>query len=103
MSTSMSASAQAALRQSLPVSCFSVVASAEPDVMPRVLEVFAKRGLVPSQWYSSVSGPRGRDLHIDVQIGDLDVPSRERIANSLRQIVYVELVLTSEKRLSQSA
>ena len=29
------------------VFCFSVVASAEPGALPRVLEFFAKRNLVP--------------------------------------------------------
>ena len=32
--------------------CFSVHAHADPGVMPRVLELFAKRGLVPSAWHS---------------------------------------------------
>src|SRR5258706_15909620 len=46
--------------------CFSVQAAAEPGVMPRVLELFAKRGLVPQKWQSAVSGTV---LTIDVQIG----------------------------------
>ena len=39
-----------------PTACFSVAAAAEPGVMPRVLELFAKRGLVPTHWCSRVSG-----------------------------------------------
>ncbi len=34
--------------------CFAVHARAEPGVMPRVLEQFAKRGLIPSNWHSDV-------------------------------------------------
>ena len=34
---------------------FSIRALAEPGVMPRVLELFAKRGLVPQRWNSAVS------------------------------------------------
>ena len=43
--------------------CFSVQARAEPGVMPRVVELFAKRGLVPQRWHSAVSGEA---LTIDV-------------------------------------
>ena len=32
--------------------CFSIQAAAEPGVMPRVLELFAKRNLVPERWVS---------------------------------------------------
>ncbi len=84
--------------RSLPVSCFSVVAKAEPGVMPRVIQVFAKRGLVPSQWYSTIHGSLSRDLHIDVQVPDLDPRLRELIAETLRQMISVETVLTSEKK-----
>lgn len=85
------------------VSCFSLVAEAEPGVMPRVLQVVAKRGLVPSRWYSTVAGPAGRDLHIDLQVADIDASLREIIARALRQLVGVETVLTSEKRRAQRA
>ena len=35
--------------------CFAVHAAADPSVMPRVLGVFAKRGLIPSQWHSVIA------------------------------------------------
>ena len=63
--------------------------------MPRVLELFSRRGLVPTSWHSSVSGP---ELTIDVQMRGLDRALVDHIAASLRQITYVEVVLTSEKR-----
>ncbi|HEV2547646.1 MAG TPA: hypothetical protein VGU20_09935 [Stellaceae bacterium] len=78
-----------------PAACFSINAAAEPGVMPRVLALFAKRGLVPSSWVSRVSG---RDLVIDVQMRGLDPASAAYIAQCLRQIVSVNAVLTSEKR-----
>jgi len=83
--------------------CFSVVAAADPGVMQRVLQVFAKRGLVPTQWYSTVCGPRGTDLHIDVQVAGMDVGLQDRIAESLREVVSVGTVLTSEKRRALTA
>src|SRR5260221_1607008 len=76
---------------------FSLQARAEPGVMPRVIELFAKRGLVPQQWLSVA---RGSALTIDVQIGDLDRDLGDYIARSMRQIVGVESVLTSQTRSS---
>ena len=78
-----------------PAACFSIHATAEPGVMPRVLALFAKRGLVPSSWVSRVSG---RDLVIDVQMRGLDPASAAYIAQCLRQIVSVDAVLTSATR-----
>ncbi len=77
--------------------CFSLQARAEPGVMPRVVELFAKRGLVPQKWHSTVSGGA---LMIDVQIGGLGRDLSGYIARSMRQIVGVETVLTSETRAS---
>ena len=75
--------------------CFSVQAVAEPGVMPRVLELFAKRGLVAHKWHSTVSGTA---LVIDVQAGGLGRETADYIARCVRQIVGVDAVLTSERR-----
>ena len=80
--------------------CFSVHARAEPGVMPRVLELFAKRALVPSSWRSSTSGANQGDLTIDIQMRGLDRAATDYIAACLRQIVWVEVVLTSQKAYS---
>jgi acetolactate synthase small subunit len=77
--------------------CFSVQARAEPGVMPRVVELFAKRGLVPQKWHSTASGSA---LTIEVQIGGLGRDLAGYIARSMRQIIGVEAVLTSEPRRS---
>jgi acetolactate synthase small subunit len=90
-------------RRSSVVSCFSLVAAADPGVLTRVIGVFAKRGLIPSQVYSTLAGPRSEDLHIDLQVTAMDAHLREIIAEKLRQIVCVQIVLTSEKRRAQSA
>ena len=74
--------------------CFSVQAVAEPGVMPRVLELFAKRGLVPQKWQSVASG---MVLTIDVQIAGLGREAADYIARCMRQIAGVDTVLTSER------
>jgi acetolactate synthase small subunit len=83
------------------VYCFSILAEAEPGVMPRVLGLFAKRGLVPTRWHSDVTGKDGRDLSIDVQVNGLDVATGDYIARCLRQVFQVETVLTSQKLVGQ--
>jgi acetolactate synthase small subunit len=76
---------------------FSIRALAEPGVMPRVVELFAKRGLVPQRWHSAVSE---QALSIDVQMTGLDRDVADYIARCMRQIHGVETVLTAESRHS---
>lgn len=75
--------------------CFSIEAAADPGVMPRVLELFAKRGLIPSRWHSDLSGPAS--LWIDLQVEGLTRQQVSHVAESIRGMVGVESVLTSEK------
>ena len=75
---------------------FLLQARAEPGVMPRVLELFAKRGLIPQRWHSTVSGA---GLVIDLQMGGLGRDVADYMAACMRQVVGVETVLTSEVRL----
>lgn len=75
--------------------CFSIVAETDPGVMPRVLELFAKRGLTPTVWHSKAS-PAG-ELTIDIQMADMKADVSRHIAQCLRQICGVSTVLTAEK------
>jgi hypothetical protein len=71
-----------------------VFAAAEASVMPRVLELFAKRGVVPTRFDGAVVGA---DLSVDVQVRDLADGAAEHIAACLRNIVHVERVLVAVK------
>jgi acetolactate synthase small subunit len=90
MSSPKAAVAEAA---STKTSRFSLQANAEPGVMPRVLELFAKRGLVPDRWQSAVARP-DMTLSIDIEIGAMERETTAYVANCMRQIPGVELVLT---------
>lgn len=79
------------------VFCFSIQAEADPGALPRVLELIAKRGLVPRRWVSDRFGPGGRELAIDLQVEGLTRSVADHIARCLRQVPCVTLVLTSEK------
>ena len=76
-----------------PTACFSVHAHPEPGILPRIFELFAKRGLVPQRCHSSVSGTV---LSLDLQVDGLDRDVVDYIARCMRQIVGVEVVLTSQ-------
>jgi acetolactate synthase small subunit len=71
---------------------FTVQARAEPGVMPRVMELFAKRGLVPGFWHSAVSGAA---LTIEIRIAGVERDTVDYIARCTRQIVGVDTVLTA--------
>ncbi len=71
---------------------FTVQARAEPGVMPRVMELFAKRGLVPGFWHSAVSGAA---LSIEIRIAGVERDTVDYIARCIRQIVGVDTVLTA--------
>jgi hypothetical protein len=62
--------------------------------MPRLLELFAKRGLVPERWESAIVRPAMR-LFIDIEIAGLERDTVEYVANCMRQIAGVEMVLTA--------
>lgn len=82
----------------LPVTaCFFVHARAEPGAMPRILELFAKRGLIPSFWHSATAGADQSLLTIDLQMRGLGRDAMDYIAACIRQMPFVEVVLTSEK------
>jgi hypothetical protein len=83
--------------RSLSTWCFSVFAAPEPGVMPRVLELFAKRGLVPLRFHGDVVGAGPGGLVIDIHVGDLADDSAAHVANCLRGLVHVERVLTATK------
>lgn len=72
--------------------------------MPRVLELFAKRNLVPERWVSGVHGnpdrglaQRGAELMIDLQVAGLTRQDQDYLTRCLAQITDVRSVLTSEK------
>ena len=78
-----------------PVFCFSIDVVPDPGAMARVLEQFAKRGLIPSRWHSDVIEPD--TMQIDIQMIGLSAPLGLDIARCLRAIVGVHSVLTSGK------
>lgn len=66
--------------------------------MSRVLDVFSRQGIMPTVWHSTVFDGDPGEIQIDVQVAGLEGRLAERVAQLLRQLVCVGVVLTSEKR-----
>ena len=74
--------------------CFAVTAQAAPGVLPRVLDYFAKRGLVPDRFEARCEGGA---LALDIRMRDMDLELARYIGRCLDRIFEVERVLVSEK------
>ena len=86
-----------------PVHCFSVTGMADPGLMPRIMKLWAKRGLTPDCWHGGRSGTDGKNLHIDIETAGLDPALAMQITEAMRCIFGVSQVLVSEKRFAAMA
>jgi hypothetical protein len=81
------------------ISCFSIVADADPSVLPRILDLVAMFNLIPERCHVSRSETEpGRPILIDLQIADLDEEDRHRIQKKLERMLLTTQILCSEKR-----
>jgi len=71
---------------------FSVSAEPSPGLMPRVLELFAKRGLVPDEFHGRVADGR---LTLEIRAAGMSAELAGYIGRCLRQTYLVERVLVS--------
>lgn len=77
---------------------------ADPGTLPRVLEVFAKRGLIPAQVHASrvyasrtTTGAR-EGLAVDIHLDNADAEQARLIAQEIRRQFCVDAVLVAEKQ-----
>jgi hypothetical protein len=80
--------------------CFSVSGEPSPGLVPRVLELFAKRGLVPDEIHARVADGR---LTIEIRANGLAPELAGYIGRCLRQTYLVERVLVSRDEPSDGA
>ncbi len=83
------------------VYCFSVHVEASPSALPRVVEVFALHGHVPSRCHARLDGADGgeaAELVVDLQMAGISAQDAALIAKRLGRCVMVRDVLWSEKR-----
>lgn len=78
---------------------FVVSGLADPGLAPRVIELFAKRGLVPDDFHARAA--KGRQI-IEIRSSGMTPDDAAYIGRCLRQIVQVERVLVSrEERIAE--
>lgn len=75
------------------LTAFRLRAVAAPDVLPRCLELLAKRNMVPDYWHAERTSA---GLEIEFRVADIDAQLEAYLAECLRRIVNVETVFTSE-------
>lgn len=85
------------------VHCFSVRGIADPGMMPRLMELWAKRGLVPDRWYGARSGVSGTYVDVDIESREIDRALACQMAEAMRAVFGVSQVLLSEKRVAARA
>jgi hypothetical protein len=80
-----------------PQTCFSLVAEPSPHVLPRVFDLLARHGVVPSRCHARLEPPTPTHaeptLAIDLQLGPLDARLHQRLATGLGALVEVADVL----------
>ena len=71
---------------------FTVHAAADPQVLPRVLELFALRNVVPRRVLGRTVGQSADTFRIDVETDALTARAADQMAERLRSMVPVEAV-----------
>lgn len=90
--SSMSAGAVAPQSELLDAKYF-VVAAADPGVAPRLVEPFAKLGLVPSRLHLSTEDGAGQEISADLRVCRVDAMTAHLIGKALRRVVGVRQVI----------
>ena len=74
---------------------FTVFGEADPALLPRIVALFAKCGLVPARFQAETLGG---EMHVEVELPAVSASRADHFAEVLRQMPVVSLV-----RLSRSA
>ncbi|MED5358121.1 MAG: hypothetical protein VYD85_06870 [Pseudomonadota bacterium] len=80
---------QSSTAPSREVAYFAVTANADPGAMPRILEFFAKRGLVLDYCWMDRFGDK---LSVELEIAGLDPEQAAYIGRCIGQIYLVDAV-----------
>jgi acetolactate synthase small subunit len=75
--------------------CFSVESDAQPGALPRLVEVFAVHGLVPTRLDATLG--EEDELLVDVQVKGVDPQTAAAIARRLERVVSVSSVLATPR------
>ena len=68
---------------------FSVFGDADPALLPRIVALFAKCGMVPAQFHAERLGD---EMHVEIEFAAIDRSRAEHFAEVLRQLPIVSMV-----------
>ena len=74
--------------------CFSVQAEATPGLLPRLIQPFARRDLLPD---SFTAERHGDDLRVEIAMARMPAEMVHLVEGNLRQIVGVTVVSTCQE------
>lgn len=72
---------------------FLVVGAADPGLLPRLIEPFAKLGAVPTRVHASREAGDGSELTVDLRIADVAPRTAELIEFGLRRVLGVSQLI----------
>ena len=72
---------------------FLIVAAADPALLPRLLEPFAKLGQVPTRVHASREAGDGSEVTVDVRITSVAPRTAELIEFGLRRVLGVSQLI----------
>lgn len=72
---------------------FLVVAPADPGLLSRLVEPFAKLGMVPSRVHASREDGDGSELTVDLRLSGVPARTAELIELGLRRVVGVRQLI----------
>lgn len=79
-------SAVLALKRNASTVRYCFEADAEPGVLPRALELLAKRGLVPARVFAQADSDQ---LSVEIEVEGLETETAEHVGRCLSEIVGV--------------
>jgi len=68
---------------------FTVFGEADPALLPRIVALFAKCGLVPARFQAETFGD---EMHVEVELSALSPSRADHFAEVMRQMPVVSLV-----------
>lgn len=83
-----------------PLATFTLSTAAEPQALPRVMELFALRSLLPRRWSAEM---RGTEIDLRIEVPGLDPGQAQHLAQRMRQMVLVRRVMLEPRGLARSA
>lgn len=72
---------------------FYVVGTADPGLLPRLIEPMAKMGHVPSRVHASRESGDGSELVVDLRLSGVSARTAQLVENALRATVGVRQVI----------